>query len=552
MIIRFACLLLVLMLSNSAFAETKTFIKEYTYQASELDSRTSSRMLALEQVKRLLLEELGVFLTSQTEVVDSQLTKDKIVSITAGIVSAIVLDETWNGHEFWLKAKIAADPKQVFEAIKAVINDVKKSESLEAANKKISELQLQLDIVKKKPGTSETERQQEYNKIIDKMTAADMMREYWTFAYNETGEMTKAKSLEHVNLLSRIILKDNSFAEGYFARGSHYLDLEMSKEAISDLLQTIKLNYHPDQAYGMLAQLYKKLRQYDKYLDVLYKSLSKGNIVFLKFYKAIPPLNEKEYAQLSKKMPNDFRLHLARSLELFRQVSFGKKHYNDKNHVALFVNTAKRVIKLKSDEPVVYLMLSEHYRDYIMPFDFSDKAMNRNELLVKDCIKYASIGLQHAKTQEQTVEFLFMRATYGRGIISDRERMYDYERLVALKPDFTNYIKSLAELKRGFDMFNEALHLYNRILEINSTKDYEHLYETYEEIGKTYIVMGKIEPAINMYNKALDDMDIHLSKYATEIKTDKDNSTTSYLLNSLKSDKAKLLDYIDYLKNNPQ
>jgi len=130
--------------------------------------------------------------------------------------------------------------------------------------------------------------------------------------------------------------------------------------------------------------------------------------------------------------------------------------------------------------------------------------------------------------------------------------MNDYERLVAIKPDSTNYIKTLAELKRGFDMFNEALHLYNRILEINSTKDYENLYKTYKEIGNTYIEMGKIEPAINMYNKALDDMDIHLSRYATEIKTDKDNSTTSYLLNSLKSDKAKLLDYIDYLKNNPQ
>ncbi len=42
-------------------------------------------------------------------------------------------------------------------------------------------------------------------------------------------------------------------------------------------------------------------------------------------------------------------------------------------------------------------------------------------------------------------------------------------------------------------------------------------------------------------------MDIHLSKYASEIKSDKDNSTTNYLINSLKSDKAKLLDYINDL-----
>ena len=68
-----------------------------------------------------------------------------------------------------------------------------------------------------------------------------------------------------------------------------------------------------------------------------------------------------------------------------------------------------------------------------------------------------------------------------------------------------------------------------------------------ERAVKANIEMGKIEFTINVYNKALDDMDIHLSKYASEIKSDKDNSTTNYLINSLKSDKAKLLDYINDL-----
>jgi|GEM_PF-4597238 hypothetical protein len=40
-------------------AELKTFIKEYTYQASEADSKQTCRTLALEQVKRLLLEKTG-------------------------------------------------------------------------------------------------------------------------------------------------------------------------------------------------------------------------------------------------------------------------------------------------------------------------------------------------------------------------------------------------------------------------------------------------------------------------------------------------------------
>ena len=53
---------------NLAIAGLVTFQKEYTYQASEYDSKVSCRALALEQVKRLLLEELGTYLESETEV----------------------------------------------------------------------------------------------------------------------------------------------------------------------------------------------------------------------------------------------------------------------------------------------------------------------------------------------------------------------------------------------------------------------------------------------------------------------------------------------------
>ncbi|TAN43537.1 MAG: hypothetical protein EPN22_09960 [Nitrospirae bacterium] len=61
-------LLLFLLIAAPVFAEKVTFTKEYTYQASEFDSKSSSRILALEQVKRLILEEVGTFLNSETEV----------------------------------------------------------------------------------------------------------------------------------------------------------------------------------------------------------------------------------------------------------------------------------------------------------------------------------------------------------------------------------------------------------------------------------------------------------------------------------------------------
>jgi hypothetical protein len=46
-------------LENNVMASDVTYQREYSYQASESDSKISCRTIALEQVKRLLLEELG-------------------------------------------------------------------------------------------------------------------------------------------------------------------------------------------------------------------------------------------------------------------------------------------------------------------------------------------------------------------------------------------------------------------------------------------------------------------------------------------------------------
>ena len=83
---RAALLLMIvfLLFPVQSFAASKVFEREYTYSASEADSKLTCRVIALEQVKRLLLEELGTYLQSLSEVKDGVLTKDEIVTLTAG------------------------------------------------------------------------------------------------------------------------------------------------------------------------------------------------------------------------------------------------------------------------------------------------------------------------------------------------------------------------------------------------------------------------------------------------------------------------------------
>ena len=100
-----SCFVLVLILSfifltNTVSAETKTFIKEYIHYAGDADTKNSSRIISLRQVKRLLLVELSTYLENQPEIKNFQLTKDQITTLTAVMVSAEVIEDKWDGKAY--------------------------------------------------------------------------------------------------------------------------------------------------------------------------------------------------------------------------------------------------------------------------------------------------------------------------------------------------------------------------------------------------------------------------------------------------------------------
>ena len=97
-------LIFILILFSAVYLNAKTWVREYTYNASEADSKITSRAIALEQVKRLLLEELGVYVhsTLKNEEIEisgevKELTAKQIEIISAGITETKIIEETWNG-----------------------------------------------------------------------------------------------------------------------------------------------------------------------------------------------------------------------------------------------------------------------------------------------------------------------------------------------------------------------------------------------------------------------------------------------------------------------
>jgi len=113
-------LILLLTVSTSVFSAEQTYIREYTYKASDLDSRVTARSNALKLIKTGVLEEIITFVNTSSDLGQQQV-GDKFRSSfihqansrSAGFLKAKVLKETWNGYELWMQAEVSADPDKV-------------------------------------------------------------------------------------------------------------------------------------------------------------------------------------------------------------------------------------------------------------------------------------------------------------------------------------------------------------------------------------------------------------------------------------------------------
>ena len=252
-------LLVILFIPNLVSAESKTFIKEYTYHAGDEDSRNSSRIIALREIKRLLLEELGIYLESQTEIQNFQMTKDQITTLTAGIVSAERIEETWDGKVYWLKAKIAADPQDVVDKVNSLHKDLQNARELEEARKMLKEQFAEIEKLKNELKTDPTNEKKiaQYMKAIEGMNAVEMFRK--GIELSISGKLPEA-----INELTDAIHKNPQYALAYAIRGHLYTKLGKNDNAIEDSNKAIELDPNSAFAYVGRSYIYFRLRDYEK------------------------------------------------------------------------------------------------------------------------------------------------------------------------------------------------------------------------------------------------------------------------------------------------
>jgi hypothetical protein len=119
-------LLLIVLIIITTNIHSQTYIREYTYHASESDSKLDARHKSINEIKRLLIEELGAYINTVTTY-SSEQNKISINTYTKVISESItkikILYEKWDGKTYYVKTSITIDKKDMIRRLNEIKRD---------------------------------------------------------------------------------------------------------------------------------------------------------------------------------------------------------------------------------------------------------------------------------------------------------------------------------------------------------------------------------------------------------------------------------------------
>jgi len=117
---KYFALLLMVLLTPTSHAKEISFIRDYTYKASDLDSKVSARNNTLKLIKAGVLEEIVTYVYNNSSLEQTQAGNQfrssfiqQTSTSSAGFLKAKVLEERWDGFEMKIKAEVSADPDTI-------------------------------------------------------------------------------------------------------------------------------------------------------------------------------------------------------------------------------------------------------------------------------------------------------------------------------------------------------------------------------------------------------------------------------------------------------
>ena len=191
----------------------------------------TSRANALNEVKRLLLEEVSVFILSEENwnisetIIDGQSTvqdfyEKNIQAIMGGITKTIILDESWNGEIYWIKAEVTFDPDDIKTKTSKIVDNKEKLVELEKSKQKLNEAEAEIARLKAQLEQANSEKGQSqlleaYNKEVNTLSASEWFDKAW-YAYSEDNYE------EAISYSKQVIAIDPEYVGAYNILGNVY------------------------------------------------------------------------------------------------------------------------------------------------------------------------------------------------------------------------------------------------------------------------------------------------------------------------------------------
>ena len=242
-----------------AFAETVSFQKEYTYQAGDMDSKVSARIVAMENVKRILFEEIEDYLNSKAVIKNLQLTKNQTTALISVIVRTDVIEQKWDKNAFYVKAGVSVNPDEIVKSIAVLSRDKRNTGEIEEVRKKASGFLREIGKLKEQHEADRADAKiaGQYNEAVKILSAIDWFENGCVLV--NSGNPQKA-----IEAFTKAIKLNPTYEKFYVFRGNTYGELGNNKQAIKDIAKAVKLNPKYVKAYVSRGNAYARSGNYQQ------------------------------------------------------------------------------------------------------------------------------------------------------------------------------------------------------------------------------------------------------------------------------------------------
>jgi tetratricopeptide (TPR) repeat protein len=322
--------LISLLFTVNVNAEIKSFVRDYTYQAGEYDSRLTCRAIAMTEAKRLLLEELGTFLKSSTTVQNGMVVSDDVSIFTAGAVQTRLVEEKWDGAQYWIKVQMDADPDSVDLAVKRLRDDQSKTAELEALKQKTDQALQEIGRLNQQLSQASSEAskfsdQIKYLENARQLSASELSQQGMAALMNNdhTGALLAYSKALELDPLNGTNLVNRGIA--YARAGDYQKAVQDYDRAARTMSQDHRLYYNRGIAFYGLKQYAKALKDFNQAI-LLKPDHSRSFYNRALVYEALKnnKLAQLDYSKTIKLDPSDIQAYNNRGAVYLQQKLYAK------------------------------------------------------------------------------------------------------------------------------------------------------------------------------------------------------------------------------------